>query len=207
MHFLQNAHATHAMLPATASDIAVPILPATAALPAVAIEPATAVLATVAAELTTPALARVAADPATAVLATVAAEPATAELAAVAPDPATAVLAVANSESTTLPSMSRDLTTELILGQGRSIVLCWRRDDQPRAHRYVSSGACRGVGLGQAGGGCLVGEDRVVYRVRGPTDAQYATGGLGGQPGCGHRDCAGCGERDGLSGVHAHPSA
>ena len=59
-----------------------------------------------------------AADPATAVLATVAAEPATAELAAVAADPATAVLAVVDSESTTLPSKSRDLTTELILGQG-----------------------------------------------------------------------------------------
>ncbi len=114
-------------------------------------DPATAVLATVAAELTTPALATVAADPATAVLATVAAEPATAELAAVAPDPATAVLAVVDSESTTLPSKSKDLTTELILGQGRSIVLCWRREDQPRAHCYVSSGACRGVCLGRAG--------------------------------------------------------
>ncbi|BBX04351.1 hypothetical protein [Mycolicibacterium moriokaense] len=38
-HFLQNAHATQAMLPATASDIAVTTLSATAALPAVAIGP------------------------------------------------------------------------------------------------------------------------------------------------------------------------
>lgn len=105
------------------------------------------------AELTTPALATVAADPATAVLATVAAEPATAELAVVNTDPATAVLAVAVAKSTTLPSTSTDLTTELILGQGRSIVLCWPREDQPRAHCYVSSGACRGVSRGQAGGG------------------------------------------------------
>jgi hypothetical protein len=50
MQRLQSTHATQAILPATASDIAVPMLPATAALPAVLIDPATAVLATVAAE-------------------------------------------------------------------------------------------------------------------------------------------------------------
>jgi hypothetical protein len=88
MQRAQSTQATHAMLPATASDIAVPMLPATAALPVVPIDPATAVLATVTAELTTPALAKVAADPPTAVLATVAADPATAVLATVAVDPA-----------------------------------------------------------------------------------------------------------------------
>jgi hypothetical protein len=86
---LHNAQATHPILPATASDMAVAILPATAALPAVAIEPATAVLATVAADPATPALATVATDPATPALATVAAEPATAELSTVVFDPAT----------------------------------------------------------------------------------------------------------------------
>ncbi|MFF0815329.1 hypothetical protein ACFYVR_09280 [Rhodococcus sp. NPDC003318] len=115
MQRLQNAHAAHAMLPATPSDIAVTILPATAALPAVAIDPATAVLATVAAELATPALATVAAEPATAVLATVAAEPATAELATLATDPATAVLEVPVSQSAGLPSLPRDVTMAFIL--------------------------------------------------------------------------------------------
>jgi hypothetical protein len=147
MHFVQNAHATHAMLPATARDIAVPILPATAALPAVAIEPATAVLATVAAELTTPALATVAADPATAVLATVAAEPATAELAVVDTDPATALLTVATSESTMLTmllSRAGVSTTVFILSQGRLVVSWSVSEDQSRA--IVSPRSTHGKG-------------------------------------------------------------
>lgn len=96
---LQNPHAIHATLPATASDIAVTILPATAALPAVAIDPAT------------PALATVATDPATALLATVAAEPTTAELDTVATDPATAVEVVAASGAPQSGSALRFLAT------------------------------------------------------------------------------------------------
>ncbi len=110
-HRLQNAHATHATLPATANEIAVTKLPATAALPAVAIEPATAVLATVAA------------DPATAALATVAADPATAVLATVAVDPTTALLVAVASESTRPRSPLIDLATAFILRQVRLAVL------------------------------------------------------------------------------------
>jgi hypothetical protein len=120
MQRLQNAHATQAMLPATANDIAVTILPATAALPAVAIEPAT------------PALATVAAEPATAMLATVAAEPATATLATVDTDPATAVLVA--PESARPASAPRDLTMVTILRQASPVYVGYPLDERNLRH-------------------------------------------------------------------------